>query len=156
MGATDASRSDGAPRGILRRRYRQLGTRYPVVALAVTLRLEHLVLVPGVAFLALYVPMTVVDIVVLSAAAVAAQEVYAALTLRRLRREFEPVAEWLGGERASGQAEAAWRAACARAHVTCCQIGTPALVCAGIVPVSLRRRVGPRGRLSLQRSRMRR
>ena len=101
----------GESSGRLTHWYRRLGPRYPTTALAVTLRLEYVVLVLGVAFLALYVPMSVTDVLVLTAASFFSQEVYVGLTMRSLRTHVAPLLVWLRGERADEGADSAWRAA---------------------------------------------
>lgn len=65
----------------------------------------------GVGFLALYVPMSWDELALLALAAVVAQEVYAAFTLRYFRPRLEPVVDWLRGERSAELAVRAWRAA---------------------------------------------
>ena len=96
---------------MLARLYRDLGPRYPRVALSVAYRLPHLVLVPGVGFLALYFPMSWQEFALLALAAFVAQEIYGALTLRYFRPRFEPIVEWLRGARSEELAIDAWRAA---------------------------------------------
>ena len=110
MSLREPSPAEGNAPRTLTNWYRRLGPRYPMVALAVTLRLEYVVLVLGVAFLALYVPMSMIDIAVLTAASFVAQEIYVALTLRQLRRRLEPLTAWLRGERGEQVAEHAWQA----------------------------------------------
>src|SRR5919201_3616133 len=96
---------------MLERTYGRLGPRYPEAVLAVLLRVEHLILVIGIALLALYVPMSVAEFALLVAAALAWQEFYAVLTLRRLRRPLGPLVEWLEGERGTRGAVEAWQVA---------------------------------------------
>src|SRR4051794_31087917 len=96
---------------MLERAYRRLGPRYPQFVLAVALRIEHLVLVAGVAVLALYVPMSIGEFALLALAALAWQEFYTALTLRHFGRRLEPLVHWLDGERTDDGAVAAWQAA---------------------------------------------
>lgn len=91
--------------------YRRLGPRYPLVALATVLRLQHLVLGVGVAFLALYVPMSLEEFAVLTLASIAAQEVYAVLTQRHFQRRLEPLVAWLRGARTRERSLEAWRVA---------------------------------------------
>jgi adenylate cyclase len=93
------------------RAYRRLGSRYPGTALAIALRLEHIAVVVGVGVLALYVPMSIGEFVLLSAAAVAGQEFYAVLTLRHFRGRLEPLVTWLRDRGEEEDAAAAWRAA---------------------------------------------
>jgi adenylate cyclase len=99
-----------APR-LLDRAYSRLGPRYPIVALAVLLRVEHLILLVGIAVLALYVPMSIREFALLVLAALLWQEFYALLTLRRLRGRLGPLVGWLEGERGQQGAVAAWRVA---------------------------------------------
>ena len=91
--------------------YGRLGARYPGLAIAAVLRLQHLVFVVEVAVVAWYVPMTVTDFVVLSAASMAAQALYDHFTLRRFRERLAPVVDWLAGDRGVIGAAAAWREA---------------------------------------------
>ena len=91
--------------------YRRLGPRYPGVALGVALRIEHVPLLVGIAFLAFYVPMSGGDFALLALASIAAQEIYGALTRRRLRATVEPLIRWLRAGRRRDDAAAAWRAA---------------------------------------------
>jgi adenylate cyclase len=91
------------------RAYRRLGSRYPGAALAVLFRVQHVVLILGVAVLSLYLHMSPGEFVLLAAAAVVGQEVYALFTVRHFRRRLEPLVEWIGGERRDGLASEAWR-----------------------------------------------
>jgi class 3 adenylate cyclase len=95
----------------LARWYERLGPRYPLTALSLAFRLPHVVLVPGTAFLALYVPMSWAEFALLAVAAVVAQEAYGLLTLRWARPRLEPLTGWLGGRRGPMAAAGAWRAA---------------------------------------------
>jgi class 3 adenylate cyclase len=77
----------------------------------VTFHVQHVVVLMGVAVLALYLPASVSKYLLLAAAAVVGQEIYGLSALRYFRRRLEPIAGWLeGGRPASGAAEA-WRAA---------------------------------------------
>lgn len=91
--------------------YKRLGPRYPLAALAVVLRLQHAVLVVGVGFLALYVPISWAEFGALTLASITAQEAYAVLTQRHFRKRLEPLSAWLRGDRAPDQIVPAWRAA---------------------------------------------
>jgi adenylate cyclase len=88
--------------------YRRLGARYPGTAVAAALRLQHPVFVATVAVLGLYVPLSLVNFIQLSVAAVAAQALYNAFTLRHFRRELRPLVSWIGGERLAQTARGAW------------------------------------------------
>src|SRR5919201_6062153 len=96
---------------MLERTYGRLGPRYPEAVLAVLLRVEHLILVIGIALLALYVPMSVAEFALLVVASLAWQEFYAVLTLRRLRSRLGPLVDWLEGERGTRGAVEAWQVA---------------------------------------------
>jgi adenylate cyclase len=96
---------------LLVRAYRRLGARYPTAVLAVALRLEHLIVIAGVAILALYVPVSLREFALLAAAAVAGQEFYAQLTQRYFRRRLSALSAWLGGQREEDTTVAAWRVA---------------------------------------------
>src|SRR4051794_7735763 len=94
-------------RGRLTRAYARLGPRYPRRALLVTFHVQHVVVLMGVAVLALYVPASVSKYLLLAAAAVVGQEIYGLSALRYFRRRLEPIVRWLeGGRPASGAAEA--------------------------------------------------
>jgi adenylate cyclase len=97
--------------GVLDRWYRRLGPRYPVAALAVAMRLPHLVLVGGVAVASLYVPMSLGEFVLLALAAVGLQELYRLLTLRYFKRRLGPLVAWIGGDHDEQLASEAWRVA---------------------------------------------
>ena len=96
--------------GLLERAYRRLGGRYPMAVLLVAVRLEHVLVVVGVAVLALYVRMSLLEFALLSLAAVVGQEFYIAFTRRYFRARLAPLVEWLdpGGK---GSATSAWEAA---------------------------------------------
>jgi len=91
--------------------YRRLGVRYPTTVLAVALRLEDLIVVGGVAILALYVPISLGEFSLLAVGAVASQEFYAALTRRHFRERLRPLVAWLEGERDERRTIDAWQAA---------------------------------------------
>jgi adenylate cyclase len=93
------------------RAYRRFGARYPTMALAVALRVEHVIVITGVAALALYVPVSLGDAALLAAAAISAQEFYALLTQRHFRRRLAPLSAWLADKRGEESAVAAWQAA---------------------------------------------
>ena len=96
---------------VLERIYQRFGSRYPEVVLAVLLRVEHLILVIGIAVLTLYVPVSVGEFALLVVAALAWQEFYAVLTLRHLRARLGPLVKWLEGERGERGAVEAWQVA---------------------------------------------
>jgi adenylate cyclase len=98
-------------KGLFDRAYSRLGPRYPRVALAVALRLEHIAVLIGVVVLSLYLSVSTGEFVLLAVAAVGGQEFYAVLTQRYFRPRLAPLAAWLGGERERHEATAAWRAA---------------------------------------------
>src|SRR5437763_8059503 len=85
--------------GLLERAYRRLGGRYPMAVLLVAVRLEHVLVVVGVAVLALYVRMSLLEFALLSLAAVVGQEFYIAFTRRYFRARLAPLVEWLDPER---------------------------------------------------------
>jgi class 3 adenylate cyclase len=93
---------------MLMRAYSRLGPRYPQTVLGVALRVEHLVLVMGVAVVALYVRMTAGEFALLAGAALAWQEFYALFTLRYFKRRLQPLVQWLAGERTEEGALEAW------------------------------------------------
>jgi class 3 adenylate cyclase len=93
---------------VFERWYRRLGSRYPAIVVAAALRLQHPVFVATVAVLALYLPLSLGDFLELSLAAMAAQALYNAPTLRHFRRRLLPVAAWIGGERSPGATRTAW------------------------------------------------
>jgi adenylate cyclase len=96
---------------VLDRPYRRLGTRYPMAALAVALRLEYVIVAAGAGALALYVPVSIGELGLLAAAAVASQEFYAQLTQRHFRRRLIALLAWLQGERGEHSTVAAWEVA---------------------------------------------
>src|SRR3954447_21046003 len=98
-------------RGWLTRAYARLGPRYPWTALFVTFHVQHVVVLMGVAVLALYVPAFVSKYLLLGAAAVVGQEIYGLSALRYFRRRLEPVVGWLEARRPASGAAEAWRAA---------------------------------------------
>ena len=91
--------------------YQRLGAHYPRDVLAVALRLEYLVVIGGVAGLALYVDISLEQFALLAGAAVAGQEFYAFMTLRYFRARWEPIVRWIEGARSEQDALAAWRSA---------------------------------------------
>lgn len=91
------------------RLYRRLGARYPRLLLAISLRLEYLVVIGGAAGLSLYVSMSAGQVLLLALAAVAGQEVYAQMTLRYFRTRWEAIVDWIDGERTETTSLAAWR-----------------------------------------------
>lgn len=95
---------------MLARWYERLGPRYPLTALSLAFRVP-IVLVLGVAFLALYVPMSWAEFAVLAVAAVVAQEIYGLFTRRYSRPRLESLIAWLGGARGQAAAVKAWGAA---------------------------------------------
>jgi adenylate cyclase len=97
--------------GFIDRAYRRLGARYPHATLAVALRLEHVIVIAGAGALALYVPVSLWDFALLSAAAIGGQEFYAMLTQRHFRRSLLPLTTWLEGQRGEHGAVAAWQTA---------------------------------------------
>lgn len=90
--------------------YRRLGPRYPIRVLAVAVRLEYLIIILGVAGLALYVPVSFSDFLLLAALALAGQEGYGLFALRFFRPRLEPVARWIDGDRDAEKTGAAWSA----------------------------------------------
>src|SRR3954449_3159692 len=98
-------------RGWLTRAYARLGPRYPRTALFVTFHVQHVVVLMGVAVLALYVPASVSKYLLLGAAAVVGQEIYGLSALRYFRRRLEPIVGWLEARRPASGAEEACRAA---------------------------------------------
>src|SRR3954447_2135551 len=82
-----------------------------MTALAVALRLEHVIVVAGVGVLALYVPVSLGEFVLLAAAAVVGQEFYAQLSLRYFRGSLSPLSAWLAGQRSEESTVSAWQAA---------------------------------------------
>jgi adenylate cyclase len=98
-------------RGRLTRAYGRLGPRYPRIALVVTFHVQHVVVLTGVAVLALYVPASFSKYLLLGAAAVVGQEIYGLFALRYFRRCLEPIVSWLEGRRPASGAAEAWRAA---------------------------------------------
>src|SRR3954464_13041909 len=86
-------------RGRLTRAYARLGPRYPRTALFVTFHVQHVVVLMGVAVLALYLPASVSKYLLLGAAAVGGQEIYGLSALRYFRRRLEPIGGWGGGGR---------------------------------------------------------
>jgi class 3 adenylate cyclase len=77
----------------------------------VTFHVQHVVVVMGVAALALYLPATFGKYALLAVAAVVAQEVYGLFALRYFAGRLQPVVTWLQGSRSSAGASDAWRAA---------------------------------------------
>src|SRR5689334_8381060 len=88
--------------------YRRLGPRYPGIAVAAALRLQHPVFVVTVAVLALYIPLSLVEFLGLALAAMAGQALYNFFTLRHFRRQLEPIRRWIGGDRSQDVSRAAW------------------------------------------------
>jgi adenylate cyclase len=93
--------------------YEKLGPRYPSAALAVALRLEHIVVIAGVGVLALYVPVSLGEALLLVAAAISTQELYAQLTERHFRQPLKPLSAWIENRRGAdgAESEAAWKVA---------------------------------------------
>jgi hypothetical protein len=60
--------------------YRGFGSRYPLLVLGAALRVEYLIVILGSAGLGLYVEMSLGQLALLAAAAIAGQEFYAQLT----------------------------------------------------------------------------
>jgi hypothetical protein len=108
IGAVTASRT---ARGALARAYRRLGPRYPRTALVVTFHSQHVVLIMGVAVVALYVSVSAGRFALLAVVAIVGQEVYGAFALRYFRSRLGPVVAWLEGGRPPAAAPEAWRAA---------------------------------------------
>lgn len=98
-------------RGRLTRAYERLGPRYPRTALAVTFRVQHVVVLMGVAVLALYLPASLPKYLLLALAAVVGQEIYGFFALRYFRQRLRPIVSWLEGARSATGAADAWRAA---------------------------------------------
>ncbi|GAA1130182.1 hypothetical protein [Nocardioides aquiterrae] len=94
---------------LFERLYRRTGRRNPLAALATVLHLEHLVFAGFVPALLLFVPMSIAQLLVAIAATAVYQEVYALLTLRRLRSGLESVDAWIGGSRDHELSMVAWR-----------------------------------------------
>lgn len=97
--------------GLFERMLFRFGARYPQLALAVALRIEHLIVVAGVGVLALYVPVGLDEFALLALAAVVWQEFYAAFTERYFKQRLAPLVAWLGGDDGGGGTVAAWQAA---------------------------------------------
>jgi class 3 adenylate cyclase len=79
--------------------------------LMVLFRVQHTVLLLGLALLSLYLHMSVGQFALLALAAVVAQEVYAVFTVRHFQRHLEPVVAWIGSDRRGERASEAWRCA---------------------------------------------
>jgi adenylate cyclase len=90
--------------------YGNLGPRYPQRLLAAALRIEYVVVALGAAGLSQYIDMSLGQLLLLAAAAVAGQEFYAQLTLRYFKPRLERVKTWVAGDRAEGSTMAAWQA----------------------------------------------
>jgi adenylate cyclase len=88
--------------------YRRLAERYPGVAVAAALRLQHPVFVATVAVLALFVPLSLTEFLELSLAAMAGQSLYNFFTLRHFRRQLRPLVEWIAGQRSAESTRRAW------------------------------------------------
>src|SRR5437764_14276684 len=91
--------------------YARYGPRYPQTALLITFHVQHVVVLVGVAVLALYVPASLPKYLLLGAAAVVAQEIYGIFALRYFHRRLEPLVAWLREGRPAAAAADAWRAA---------------------------------------------
>jgi class 3 adenylate cyclase len=79
--------------------------------LAVLFRVQHTVLLLGLALLSLYLHMSVGQFALLATAAVVAQEIYAVFTVRHFQRRLEPVVAWIASDRRGAGASEAWRCA---------------------------------------------
>src|SRR3954447_1010423 len=95
-------------RGWLTRAYARLGPRYPRTALIVTFHVQHVVVLMGVAALALYLPASFSKYLLLAAAAVVGQEIYGLSALRYFRRRIEPIESWITAGRTAAGAPEAW------------------------------------------------
>jgi adenylate cyclase len=91
--------------------YLRLGPRYPRAALSAALRFEYLVVAGGALALGLFIPISPGQIALLVGVAVAAQEMYAQLSLRYFRDRMGSVAAWISGPRSEKAAVTAWREA---------------------------------------------
>jgi class 3 adenylate cyclase len=96
---------------MFKRLYRALDARYPLRILAAAVRVENVVVILGVAGLALYVRVGFTDFLLLAALGVAGQEGYALSVLRYFRSRLAPVQEWIGGERTEELGAVAWTVA---------------------------------------------
>jgi hypothetical protein len=93
---------------VLAATYTRMGRRYPQAVLAVAFVLQFVVFAVMIATLALYVPVTLSQCVVLVLAAGVLQAVFAVTSARFFARRLAPTIEWLSGERDATGAEAAW------------------------------------------------
>ena len=109
-GAVRPEQRGGAPTS-LERVYRRLGPRYPRVAIRVVVQLALLLVALSVAALALFVEMSVAQLVRLALVGLVGLVIRDVIFLRRVETEFAPIIAWIEGRRDEPTALAAWRAA---------------------------------------------
>lgn len=100
-------------RTLLERRYRRLGSRYLERSVFLQQQLVYVMLVGAIAYLSLYVDMSLGEFLRLSLVGCAFQFIYSLLTLVVVRRVSRPVTEWLQGARSPDATIAAWHTAAA-------------------------------------------
>src|SRR2546426_12694816 len=96
---------------LLERAYHRLGPRYASVALIAIFQTAFPVVAVAVGVLALYVHVSIGKYLLLFGAAAALQVGYILRLARTIRRETEPIAEWIRSGRPATQAVEAWDAA---------------------------------------------
>ena len=110
-GASGAVAAASPGWGLFGRAYVRLGPRYPVAALGFALLSLYVAFLASLAVLPLYLEMSGREFALLALAVVVQQTFYSLVVGRALLRALRPLATWLGGDRDSATAVAAWRAA---------------------------------------------